>query len=80
MDWYYSKSLDLYISLTPLKISPTVFNIAKENDIELEWDDYGNICNIDFDIYTNDKTIKLKYKNEYDSDYVEVYSDDNFIE
>jgi hypothetical protein len=49
MDWCYSQKLNTYISLKPLKISPQIIDIIRAKNVELEWDDYGNICNIDFD-------------------------------
>ncbi len=49
MKWYYSRRLRKYISLEPLKIDSNIINTAKENNIPLVWDDFGNIVNIDFD-------------------------------
>ena len=49
MKWIYSEKLKLYVCLEPLKADSNVINVAKNNDISLEWDDFGNIINIDFD-------------------------------
>jgi inorganic pyrophosphatase/exopolyphosphatase len=48
MKWYFSNKLGIYVDLEPLKISPRVLNAAKANNIQLEWDDEGNICSIDY--------------------------------
>lgn len=49
MNWIYSRKLKLYVSLDPLKAESNVINIAKNNNIKIEWDDYGNVINIDYD-------------------------------
>ncbi len=48
MKWYYSEQLKLYISMEPLKVSPHIIRIAKDLDIRLDWDDYGNLMMLDF--------------------------------
>lgn len=48
MKWYYSEKLQLYISLEPLKINNQVFRVAKQHNITLDWDDYGNVVMLDF--------------------------------
>ena len=49
MNWIYSEDLKLYVCLDPLKADSHVIDLAKKNNIVLEWDDFGNIINIDFD-------------------------------
>lgn len=49
MKWIYSKRLKMYVCLEPLKVDSNIINISKGNDIAIEWDDFGNIINIDFD-------------------------------
>lgn len=46
--FYYSKSLDLYISLEPLKINEKVLNISKRLGINLSWNDLGIINYINY--------------------------------
>ena len=49
MKWIYSEKLDLYICLDVLKADSHVMAVAKANGIRLEWDEYGNIINLEFD-------------------------------
>ena len=49
MRWYYSKSLNLYIDLDPLKLDKRVADAANSVDAAFDYDTEKNICNIDFD-------------------------------
>ncbi|MBO4899172.1 MAG: hypothetical protein J5509_02675 [Lachnospiraceae bacterium] len=49
MKWIYSEKLDLYICLDVLKADSHVMAVAKKCGICLEWDEYGNIINLEFD-------------------------------
>lgn len=46
MEWFYSKTTGLYVSLEPLKIGTNVFKAAKELGISLNWDDNGFVINL----------------------------------
>ena len=48
-DFFYSKSTGLYVSRKPLAIVARVKSAAKQTGISLDWNDEGNICNINFD-------------------------------
>ncbi len=82
MNWIYSKKLALYISLDPLKADTNTLSIANKHNIELEWDDYGNIMCIDFD----DAKKLVSYLNgtilspsEYWTLYNELLEDKNYL-
>ena len=59
--FYYSKSLELFISLEPLKINEKILNIGKKLGIKLSWNDSGIINYIN---YCEAKEI-LKELNSY---------------
>lgn len=48
-NWYHSEKLGCYVSLAPLKISQAVKDAADHCSIQLDWDDNGNIVNLNFD-------------------------------
>lgn len=47
-DFFYSKSLNIFVSLQPLKIEERVLNAAKILGIDLSWDDVGMVNHINF--------------------------------
>lgn len=47
-NYYYSKTLNLYISLEPLKIDEKTLNIAKQLGINLSWNDVGMVNYINY--------------------------------
>lgn len=48
-DFFYSKSIGLYVSRKPLKIDGRVKKAAEQAGIKLSWDDEGRINFVDFD-------------------------------
>lgn len=49
MKWYYSKAIEMYVSLEPLRVSSRVLEVADEYGFLLSWDDCGFLNNIDYE-------------------------------
>ena len=49
-DFFYSKSIGLYVSRKPLKIDSRIKKAVEKVNIEISWDDEGRINFVDFDV------------------------------
>ncbi len=73
-DFFYSESLDAYVSIQPLKVDDRVVKTASELGIELSWDDEGRIKDI---TYLDSKKLfeRLNAIMLSPSDYWKVYNE-----
>lgn len=73
-DFFYSKSLNLYVSRKPLIMDSRVKKISQKYKIEMQWDEQGRINNIDFN-NTKKLLLHLGSKMLTPTEYFQVLND-----
>ena len=46
--FFYSEAIQKWVAYGPLKVDERVLKAAKQHNIEIDWDEEGNVCNISF--------------------------------